>query len=214
MFSYWLFKHWFCFHSVDNSCKEWRVLTCFHWVWSADVGCLICVKKKQKKPDTLDSQSCSIFMCNLWLKLNSIIYLSSTISPLSVLYALLSRPPLLLSLALSSNLTLMLTHFVTPRWLPLSLPLSRSLPLSLALFLSLPLSLSIAWRTRVPADAFLSRAPPLPLSLSLTLSNSLHLSPTLSFTHTHIHTHIVLSTKLENKGRRGNRGIKVHRGGK
>lgn len=125
-----------------------------------------------------------ILMCDLWLKLNPIMYLSSAISPLSVLSALLWRPPLLLSLALSSNLTLMLTHFVTPRWLSL---------------LSLSLSLSIARRTRVPADAFLSRAGPrssLSLSLALTLSNSLHL-------HSPLHT--VLSTKLENKGRRGNR---------
>lgn len=105
-------------------------------------------------------------MCNLWLKLSSIIYLSSTISPLSVLYGLLSRPPLLLSLALSSNLTLMLTHFVTPRWL---LSLSLSFPHSLSLSLSPSLG-----GQECPQTHF-SPEPPFPLPLSFTLSNSLHL---------------------------------------
>lgn len=146
-------------------------------------------------------------MCNLWLKLNSIIYSSATIIPLSVLYALVSRPPLLLLLALSSNLTLMLTHFVTPRWLSLSLSLAR--------FLSLSLSLPIARRTRVPADAFLSRAPPFTLSLALTLSNSLHLSPTLLFphTHAHLHTHGIVNKAGEQGtlGDQGNRGPRRRR---
>ena len=125
--------------------------------------------------ETLVCQFHDAFICNLWLKLSSIIYLSSAIFPLSVLYAPLSWPPLLLSLALSSNLTLMLTHFVTPRWLPL--------PFSLSLSLSPHRSEDTSARRRIS----LQSSPPLllPLSLYLTLSNSLHLSPTLLFTHTH-----------------------------
>lgn len=74
-------------------------------------------------------------------------------------------PLLLLSLALSSNLTLMLTHFVTPRWPSTSFPL---------LSLARSLSLAIAPRTRAPADAFLSRAHP-PTHPHATPSHTHHL---------------------------------------
>lgn len=90
-----------------------------------------------------------------------------------------------------------------------------SLSLSLARFLSLSLSLPIARRTRVPADAFLSRAPPFTLSLALTLSNSLHLSPTLLFphTHAHLHTHGIVNKAGEQGtlGDQGNRGPRRRR---
>lgn len=165
------------------------------------ISCLIQITSFKKINKEINNKYESIFsfwfkdtfICNLWPKLNSIIYLSSTIAPLSVLYAPLSQPPLLLSLALSSNLTLMLTHFVTPRWLPLPSPL--------------PLSPSLGGH-ECPQTHFSPEPPLLPLSLYLTLSNSLHLPPTLSFTHAHTYTHVhtLLSTKLENEGRWGNKG--------
>lgn len=91
----------------------------------------------------------------------------------------------------------------------LSLSLSRSLSLSLSLSLSPSLGGQECPQTHFspepPLSLFHLLSPCLTLSISLLLS-SFH-------THTHIYTHTVLSTKLENKGRWGTRGIKVHGGG-
>lgn len=136
-------------------------------------------------------------MHNLWLKPNSIIYLSPTISPLSVLYGPLCRPPLLLSLALSSNLTLMLTHFVTPRWLSLSLSLCLSLsPHRLE-------DKSACRRISLQSPPFPSSTLSLSLSSCLTLSISLPLSP---FTHTRTHSIVNKAGEQGTRGEQGNKG--------
>lgn len=128
---------------------------------------------------------------------------------LSIICALCSSLPafpLLLSLALSSNLTLMLTHFVTPRWLPL--------PSSLPLPLSPHRSEDTSARRRISLQS-----PPPPSSNPPSLSSLFHsispcptlfiFLPALSFaTHTHTHTHSVVNKA----GRWGNKGPPRRRG--
>ena len=190
-------------------------------IYSDNLSCLVAhvlVLKKKEKTSTLDWQLSSMQMSNLWAKIE---FLSSIYHPLSLHYrgffARLSRPPLLLSLALSSKLDTDVDSLCHPLGgspsLSLSLLSLLSLSLSLSLSsLSLPLSLSpssIAWRTRVPADAFLfqSTPPSSPLS-SLSLFHSLSPCLTLSISPA-LHTHSIVNKA----GEQGSRGIKVHRRG-
>ncbi|XP_014875676.1 paired box 10 [Poecilia latipinna] len=98
----------------------------------------------------------------------------------------------------------MLTHFVTPRWLPL--PSSLPLPLSPHRSEDTSARRRISLQSPPPSTSLHPSIPLLPLSLYLTLSNSLHLSPCTLLCNTHTHSVVNKAGRWGNKGPPRRRG--------